>query len=89
MSAEYEGKDPLALAQEAERDLNSRGAKQGHNSSDSGPSSPRPPPNFPLLTLPSNRIRRRSIRNRQISRQRSQGRLCCLGRRRQPRDSCG
>ncbi len=86
MSAEYEGKDPLALAQEAERDLNSRGAKQGYNSSDSGSSSP---PNFPLLTLPSNRIRRRSIRNRQISRQRSQGRLCCLGRRRQPRDSCG
>lgn len=29
MSAEYEGQDPLAIAQQAERDLNSDQAKNG------------------------------------------------------------
>lgn len=36
MSQEYEGQDPLVLAQQAERDLNSQGAKKGLSSSDSG-----------------------------------------------------
>lgn len=37
MSAEYEGKDPLALAQQAERDLNSHQAKAGgYSKSSSG-----------------------------------------------------
>ncbi|KAK4539113.1 hypothetical protein LTR36_001468 [Oleoguttula mirabilis] len=36
MSAEYEGQDPLKLAQQAERDLNSEGAKQGHTADDGG-----------------------------------------------------
>ena len=31
MSAEYEGQDPLEIAQRAERDLNSHSAKHGHN----------------------------------------------------------
>lgn len=31
MSREYEGVDPLQLAKEAERDLNSKAAKQGHD----------------------------------------------------------
>ncbi|KAG9654467.1 hypothetical protein KCU98_g6819, partial [Aureobasidium melanogenum] len=35
MSAEYQGQDPLKLAQQAERDLNSHGAKQGQSNSDS------------------------------------------------------
>lgn len=38
MSKEYEGQDPLVLAQQAERDLNSQGAKKGLSSSDSGKS---------------------------------------------------
>jgi hypothetical protein len=29
MSKEYEGQDPIAIAQQAERDLNSTAAKQG------------------------------------------------------------
>ena len=36
MSQEYEGQDPMALAQQAERDLNSHQAKHGYSSSDSG-----------------------------------------------------
>lgn len=32
MSEEYKGQDPLDIAKEAERDLNSYGAKQGHSS---------------------------------------------------------
>ncbi|KAL2051919.1 hypothetical protein ABVK25_007834 [Lepraria finkii] len=35
MSQEYEGQDPMALAQQAERDLNSHQAKHGYSSSDS------------------------------------------------------
>ncbi|KAG9559678.1 hypothetical protein KCU77_g15379, partial [Aureobasidium melanogenum] len=35
MSAEYQNQDPLKLAQQAERDLNSYGAKQGQSNSDS------------------------------------------------------
>ena len=31
MSKEYEGQDPIAIAQQAERDLNSSDAKQGHS----------------------------------------------------------
>ncbi|KAK5999624.1 hypothetical protein QM012_005281 [Aureobasidium pullulans] len=31
MSSEYQGQDPLKLAQQAERDLNSHTAKHGHN----------------------------------------------------------
>lgn len=51
MSAEYEGKDPLALAQQAERDLNSHGAKQGYNASDSSPLTlPNAHPIFSILT---------------------------------------
>lgn len=38
MSAEYNNQDPLKLAQQAERDLNSYGAKQGQATSDSGKS---------------------------------------------------
>ena len=30
MSKEYEGQDPMAIAQQAERDLNSNAAKTGH-----------------------------------------------------------
>lgn len=36
MSKEYEGQDPLVVAQQAERYLNSHGAKQGLSSSDTG-----------------------------------------------------
>ena len=36
MSKEYEGQDPLALAHQAERDLNSHGAKHGWSSGESG-----------------------------------------------------
>lgn len=36
MSKEYEGQDPLAIAKQAERDLNSHGAKHGHNDGQSG-----------------------------------------------------
>ena len=36
MSAEYEGQDPLAIAEQAERDLNSHAAKHGHGGSQSG-----------------------------------------------------
>ena len=35
MSQEYEGQDPLAIAQQAERDLNSNQAKLGSSKSDS------------------------------------------------------
>ena len=35
MSKEYEGQDPLVLAQQAERDLNSQGAKRGFTSDES------------------------------------------------------
>lgn len=31
MSAEYQGKDPLELAKQAEADLNSGAAKRGHD----------------------------------------------------------
>ena len=36
MSQEYEGQDPLAIAQQAERDLNSHGAKHGYSTGESG-----------------------------------------------------
>ena len=36
MSKEYEGQDPLDIAAQAEKDLNSNSAKQGANASDSG-----------------------------------------------------
>lgn len=36
MSAEYKNQDPIKIAEQAERDLNSTGAKQGFASSDSG-----------------------------------------------------
>ena len=36
MSKDYEGQDPLAIAQQAERDLNSHGAKHGWSSGESG-----------------------------------------------------
>ena len=42
MSAEYDGQDPLALAKQAERDLNSHTAKQGHGGSLSGTQLPHP-----------------------------------------------
>jgi len=35
MSAEYKGQDPIKLAQQAEKDLNSSAAKTGHGGSDS------------------------------------------------------
>lgn len=35
MSAEYKNQDPLDLAKQAERELNSKAAKQGHELSDS------------------------------------------------------
>jgi len=65
MSAEYQDQDPLALANQAERDLNSHAAKHGHGGSGSSlsslpffspfpfpicPSSP-PLPSSPLLSL--------------------------------------
>lgn len=34
MSAAYEGQDPIAIAKQAERDLNSQGAKQEHRVDD-------------------------------------------------------
>ena len=43
MSAEYKGQNPLDLAKQAERDLNSNAAKQGQNVSDSGTIPPFPP----------------------------------------------
>jgi hypothetical protein len=39
MSAEYEGKDPLELAEQAERDINSYQAKTGNARSDASDSS--------------------------------------------------
>ena len=36
MSKDYEGQDPLVLAQQAERDLNSHGAKHGWSTGESG-----------------------------------------------------
>ena len=36
MSAEYKGQDPIAIAEQAERDLNSHAAKHGHGGSQSG-----------------------------------------------------
>lgn len=44
MSKEYEGQDPLAIAQQAERDLNSNAMKQGEGSGASDSSTPPPPP---------------------------------------------
>ena len=34
MSKEYEGQDPLEIAKQAEQDLNSRAAKDGHRVDD-------------------------------------------------------
>ena len=34
MSAAYEGQDPIAIAKQAEADLNSQGAKQSHRVDD-------------------------------------------------------
>jgi len=39
MSKEHEGQDPLVIAQQAERDLNSHDAKHGLNSGQSGTAS--------------------------------------------------
>lgn len=36
MSKEYEGQDPMAIARQAERDLNSHQAKHGVSTADSG-----------------------------------------------------
>jgi hypothetical protein len=36
MSAEYEGQDPLKIAQQAERELNSESAKQGASTESTG-----------------------------------------------------
>ena len=44
MSKEYEGQDPMALARQAERDLNSHEAKHGSSGSDSSA-----PPTFPAI----------------------------------------
>lgn len=49
MSKEYEGQDPLALAHQAERDLNSHGAKHGWSSGESGMS-------YPMQGLPSTKL---------------------------------
>ena len=50
MSAEYEGQDPLEIAKQAERDLNSHEAKQGHGGSDSSkPSSSNSTPFGPFF----------------------------------------
>lgn len=38
MSKEYEGQNPLDIAAQAEKDLNSNSAKQGTGGSDSGKS---------------------------------------------------
>ncbi len=43
MSKEYEGQDPLAIAQQAERDLNSHAAKHGLSSGETGTPSSLPP----------------------------------------------
>ena len=55
MSKEYEGQDPLVLAQQAERDLNSYQAKQGlPQSSKAGDSSTSPSPlpfQFPKIKI--------------------------------------
>lgn len=48
MSKEYEGQDPLVLAQQAERDLNSYQKKQGINDPSTGTSGSS---TFPLATL--------------------------------------
>ena len=52
MSQNFEGQDPLAIAQQAERDLGSHGAKSGYSTGESGtyPQLPYSPPqaNSPL-----------------------------------------
>lgn len=66
MSAEYKDQDPLAIAKQAERDLNSHAAKHGHGGSDSSTILPSllpthkpiplvifPLPSFPWPYIPS------------------------------------
>ena len=43
MSKEYEGQDPMAIARQAERDLNSHQAKHGVSTADSSISLPSSP----------------------------------------------
>jgi hypothetical protein len=54
MAEQFKNVDPLKVAQDAERDLNSTAAKQGHGGSDSSTLSFTPishfGPSFPLLT---------------------------------------
>ena len=86
MSAEYEGQDPLEIAKQAERDLNSSAMRQGdgrnqrYDNSTSG---------IPLLSAPlksglqltlqrSCGVRYRRIRRQKISWERSDGRLGCF-----------
>ena len=85
MSNLYEGQDPIAIAKQAERDLNSHQAKHGVSTADS---SKTPRLRYPTaqLTLTSHRVRRRHKRHRKVPRQHHQSRLRRLRRRRQPRN---
>ena len=92
MSAEYENQDPIKLAQQAERDLNSAALKQGKSAGDSSTLRYHPLRHkidrvSSMLTplSPSPRIRRRRSRSLPLPRRRRDLRLRCLGRRKQPR----
>lgn len=78
MSKEYEGQDPMAIARQAERDLNSHQAKHGVSTSDSSKTSL--PHLIARLTPPSHGVRRRHKRHRQVPRQHHQSRLRRIGR---------
>lgn len=87
MSAEYKDQDPLAIAKEAERDLNSQSAKRGHGASDSCNAPSRMSFSLQpecvstnLHVLCSQRIRRRRIRNLEIPRQHRESRFRGLWR---------
>lgn len=61
--------DPMAIARQAERDLNSHQAKHGVSTADSSKRlPPSPPPLLTQLKSASHRIRRRHKRHRQVPR---------------------
>lgn len=74
MSAEYKGQNPLDIAKQAEKDLNSHAnvhgtdpnttnTKKGTNASDSGTLPHQTSKSYTLLTSSSNRVRHRRIRS--------------------------
>lgn len=81
MSKEYEGQDPMAIARQAERELNSHQAKHGVSTADSGKHLPPSPQLTTQLIPPSHRIRRRHQRHQQVPGQHHQSRLRRIRRR--------